>query len=112
MTTQSLFDLQQSVVARLTRSQDAEPLTVQLPFTKQQQQLAHPVGSTATFQGLLTLSDDKTHATAHKLPIAPNAMANQVALQARRHVEKFYEGWLVCDDATCATKTRQVRIAH
>ena len=87
---------------------DAEPLTVQLPLTKEQQQQAHPVAATATFQGVLTLSDDKTHASTHRLPVPANVMANQVALQARRHIGKFYEGWLVCDEPTCGTQTRQL----
>ena len=88
---------------------DAEPLTVQLPFTKKQKKEAQPIASTSVFQGLLTVSDDQTHASTHELPVAPNAMANHVKLQTRRHVGKFYESWLVCDDPTCGTQTRQVR---
>lgn len=81
---------------------------MQLPLTKEQQQMSQPVVATSTFRGLLTVSDDKTVASTHKLPIAPNAMANQIALQSRRYISKFYEGWLVCDDPTCGAQTRQV----
>ncbi|KAL1440998.1 hypothetical protein MTO96_008921 [Rhipicephalus appendiculatus] len=37
-----------------------------------------------------------------------NALCNQMTLLIRSFIQKFYLGWLVCEDSGCAHRTRQV----
>ncbi|KAF8655036.1 hypothetical protein AX16_003272 [Volvariella volvacea WC 439] len=39
----------------------------------------------------------------------PSLLA-QLEVQIRRHISKYYEGWTVCDDPTCGTRTRMMRV--
>jgi hypothetical protein len=39
-----------------------------------------------------------------------NSITVQVEIQIRSFIAKFYESWLVCDDASCATRTRQMSV--
>jgi hypothetical protein len=33
-------------------------------------------------------------------------ISNLVTMQIRRHIQRYYEQWLVCTDPTCRTRTR------
>lgn len=45
---------------------------------------------------------------AQQIPTA--SIAVQLDLQIRSYVAKFYEGWLVCDDASCGNRTRMMSV--
>lgn len=34
----------------------------------------------------------------------------QLEVQIRKHVARYYEGWLVCDDSVCGYRTRMMRV--
>jgi DNA polymerase alpha subunit A len=34
----------------------------------------------------------------------------QLESQIRQHIARYYAGWLVCDDAACAQRTRQISV--
>ncbi|KAK4703657.1 DNA polymerase alpha subunit A, partial [Phenoliferia sp. Uapishka_3] len=50
-------------------------------------------------------SDDQC---AQAIPLA--SIAVQLDLQIRGHIAKLYEGWLVCDDASCGNRTRMMSV--
>jgi len=47
-----------------------------------------------------------------KLPQLDSAgyVRNQLTQAVRRHVQRYYEGWFVCEDPACAMRTRQTPI--
>ena len=40
--------------------------------------------------------------------LSPGSVQTQLELQIRSAISKFYESWLVCDDASCGNRTRMV----
>ncbi|XP_027861334.1 DNA polymerase alpha catalytic subunit isoform X1 [Xiphophorus couchianus] len=38
-------------------------------------------------------------------------MSNKLQLDIRRHIKKYYSGWLVCEDQACQNRTRRLPIA-
>uniref|UniRef100_A0A667XE17 DNA polymerase n=1 Tax=Myripristis murdjan TaxID=586833 RepID=A0A667XE17_9TELE len=38
-------------------------------------------------------------------------ISNKLLLDIRRHIKKYYSGWLVCEDQTCQNRTRRLPIA-
>ncbi|XP_017283871.1 DNA polymerase alpha catalytic subunit isoform X2 [Kryptolebias marmoratus] len=38
-------------------------------------------------------------------------ISNKLLLDIRRHIKKYYSGWLVCEDQACQTRTRRLPIA-
>jgi len=43
--------------------------------------------------------------------LLPNlTLVAQVEAQIRQHIAKYYAGWLVCDDASCGMRTRQMSV--
>lgn len=43
-------------------------------------------------------------------PLSIASIQVQVELQLRAAINKFYEGWLVCDDASCGNRTRMLSV--
>jgi DNA Polymerase alpha zinc finger len=43
-------------------------------------------------------------------PILGGSLQTQLEVQLRRHISRYYEGWLVCDDAVCGRRTRMMRV--
>ncbi|XP_024136080.1 DNA polymerase alpha catalytic subunit isoform X1 [Oryzias melastigma] len=41
----------------------------------------------------------------------PVHISNKLLLDIRRHIKKYYSGWLVCEDQTCQNRTRRLPIA-
>jgi DNA polymerase alpha subunit A len=39
--------------------------------------------------------------------VKANAVALQVSLVITAHINKYYQGWIVCDDTSCRNRTRQ-----
>lgn len=39
-----------------------------------------------------------------------NSLYAQMAVDIRFHISKYYEGWMQCDDASCAYRTRQMSV--
>lgn len=46
--------------------------------------------------------------TEDELDMTSARLLNTVTRELRRHIERHYEGWLVCDDAMCGNRTRQM----
>lgn len=42
--------------------------------------------------------------------ISTLSVAAQLEAQIRQHTARYYAGWLVCDDAACGARTRQVSV--
>lgn len=42
--------------------------------------------------------------------ISVASIAVQLDLQIRAFITKYYEGWLVCDDASCGHRTRMMSV--
>jgi len=38
------------------------------------------------------------------------SMGVQLDIQIRSYIQKFYEGWLVCDEPTCGNRSRMMRV--
>lgn len=38
-------------------------------------------------------------------------ISNKLLLDIRRHIKKYYSGWLVCEDLACQNRTRRLPIA-
>lgn len=45
----------------------------------------------------------------HQLP-NENGLVAQLTLAMRRNISRYYEGWLMCDDASCHNRTRQMSV--
>ncbi|KAL5492315.1 POL1 [Sanghuangporus weigelae] len=43
-------------------------------------------------------------------PLNPASMQVQLENQIREHISRYYEGWTVCDDATCRNRTRMMGV--
>uniref|UniRef100_A0A4W6CDE9 DNA polymerase n=1 Tax=Lates calcarifer TaxID=8187 RepID=A0A4W6CDE9_LATCA len=46
----------------------------------------------------------------HPIDYAVN-ISNKLLLDIRRHIKKYYSGWLVCEDQACQNRTRRLPIA-
>lgn len=42
--------------------------------------------------------------------LAAASLVAQLDVQIRDHITNFYEGWLVCDDRSCANRTRHISV--
>lgn len=38
------------------------------------------------------------------------SLQTQLEVQIRKHVARYYEGWLICDDSVCGYRTRMMRV--
>ncbi|KAH8674017.1 DNA polymerase alpha catalytic subunit [Xylariales sp. PMI_506] len=72
--------------------------------------------SSSIFEGLLA-SSSKGQVTPKGVAcpncsavIPPLSVVAQVEASIRAQTARYYEGWLVCDDASCAQRTRQVSV--
>ncbi|EJD43695.1 hypothetical protein AURDEDRAFT_88520 [Auricularia subglabra TFB-10046 SS5] len=45
-----------------------------------------------------------------KKPLGTASVQVQLEMQIRRHVSRFYEGWTVCQEATCRHRTRMMSV--
>jgi hypothetical protein len=45
-----------------------------------------------------------------KAPLGEGSLQVQLEVQIRKHVARYYEGWLVCDDSVCGHRTRMMRV--
>ena len=45
-----------------------------------------------------------------KAPLGEGSLQVQLEVQIRKHVARYYEGWLVCDDSVCGYRTRMMRV--
>ena len=43
-------------------------------------------------------------------PLVEGSLEVQLEVQIRKHVARYYEGWLVCDDGVCGCRTRMMRV--
>ncbi|KAL1006634.1 hypothetical protein UPYG_G00074730 [Umbra pygmaea] len=41
----------------------------------------------------------------------PTQMSNKLLLDIRKHIKKYYSGWLVCEDQACQNRTRRLPIS-
>ena len=45
-----------------------------------------------------------------KAPLGEGSLQVQLEVQIRKHIARYYEGWLVCDDSVCGYRTRMMRV--
>ncbi|RMZ92711.1 hypothetical protein DV736_g8, partial [Chaetothyriales sp. CBS 134916] len=72
----------------------------------------------ATFNGLLNLDSLRMFTTTGIIcpsescgkPFSTITIVAQLESQIRYQTSKYYEGWLVCDDASCNNRTRQMSV--
>ncbi|KAG8857126.1 DNA-directed DNA polymerase alpha catalytic subunit pol1 [Serendipita sp. 411] len=43
-------------------------------------------------------------------PVTPQSLQTQLGVQIRAFIDRYYEGWMVCDDAVCRRRTRSMRM--
>ena len=43
-------------------------------------------------------------------PLTEASMLVQLENQIRGHINRYYEGWTICDDATCRNRTRMMSV--
>ena len=71
----------------------------------------------STFEGLCSSADSCSPSsgllcsnTACKQPFSTISIIAQLETQIRAQTSKYYDGWLVCDDASCGNRTRQISV--
>ncbi|KAI8366243.1 DNA polymerase family B-domain-containing protein [Blakeslea trispora] len=67
------------------------------------------------FEGVARPAQENTfesgfNCTKCHLPINLNSVRVQVTLAIRKHIQRYYEGWYVCDDVTCNNRTRMLSV--
>ena len=80
-------------------------------------------GQTSSFGGLLVPAADRPADTAQitgdglrcssptcAAPLEITSILVQLELAVRTHIGRFYAGWLVCDDPSCANRTRMMSV--
>ncbi|KAH6627613.1 hypothetical protein F5144DRAFT_535367 [Chaetomium tenue] len=95
----------ESQIPDVTRFQDCARLSLRCRACK----------TTAPFEGLLG-SADRITPSGVSCPqcgtvLSTLSIVAQVEAAARAQTARYYEGWLVCDDASCGNRTRQVSVA-
>ena len=45
-----------------------------------------------------------------KEPLGEGSLQVQLEVQIRKHIARYYEGWVVCDDSVCGYRTRMMRV--
>ena len=82
------------------RFKQAEPLV-----------LSDKAGAKPTpFAGILCFDDDFKSAKTSSLPGSQILVTNQMRLQQRQHVKRYYDAWMKCDDPACGVRSRQLRV--
>jgi DNA polymerase alpha subunit A len=95
----------ESQIPDATRFQDCARLSLRCRACK----------TTAPFEGLLN-STDRITPLGVSCPtcntILPTlSIVAQVEAAARAQTARYYEGWLVCDDSSCGSRTRQISVS-
>ncbi|KAI9303501.1 DNA polymerase family B-domain-containing protein [Cunninghamella echinulata] len=71
--------------------------------------------SNTIYNGVVRIIDEKTMeyglscSTCQKI-FPMKSVYVQVTVAIRNYIRKYYEGWLVCDDGTCANRTRMMSV--
>ncbi|KAH6841139.1 hypothetical protein B0I37DRAFT_331993 [Chaetomium sp. MPI-CAGE-AT-0009] len=104
-----------------SRDVEIHPLESQIPDATRFQDCARlslrcrACKTSAPFEGLLDSTDRVTPsgvACPHCGSILSTlSVVAQVESAARAQTARYYEGWLVCDDAGCGSRTRQISVA-
>ncbi|KAI1104654.1 hypothetical protein F4804DRAFT_306380 [Jackrogersella minutella] len=74
--------------------------------------------ASAPFEGLLSATESENHRVTPQGVACPSCSAllpnlsivAQVERAVRAETARYYEGWLVCDDASCGSRTRQMSV--
>ncbi|KAL1650375.1 DNA-directed DNA polymerase alpha catalytic subunit pol1 [Diplodia intermedia] len=88
------------------RFKDSMPLSLRCPSCKHQ----------STFRGLAKTPETVSHdglvctSTSCGRLISTLSVSSQLEAQIRQHTARYYAGWLVCDDAACGARTRQMSV--
>ncbi|KAH9821499.1 hypothetical protein DFH28DRAFT_1078854 [Melampsora americana] len=67
-------------------------------------------GAQADTSGMIGISGMTCPNLVCKQRYSIGSMAAQLEIQIRGHISKFYEAWLVCDDASCRNRTRMMSV--
>ncbi|OJD39879.1 dna polymerase alpha catalytic subunit [Diplodia corticola] len=88
------------------RFRDSLPLALRCPSCKHH----------STFRGLAKTPETVSHQglvctnTSCGRQISTLSVSSQLEAQIRQHTARYYAGWLVCDDAACGARTRQMSV--
>lgn len=107
------FHTLDSQLADSERFADVDPLTLK----------CRHCGQTSSFDGLLVPAADRKADAAQitgdglrcssptcAAPLEISSILTQLELAVRTHIARFYAGWLVCDDTSCANRTRMMSV--
>ncbi|KAF7309528.1 DNA polymerase [Mycena indigotica] len=97
-----------SLDARVTDSErfkDADPFVVRCRKCKVESDFAPIYDSERTL-----IQPSGPTCSSCKQPISAGSLQTQLEVQVRAHINKYYEGWTVCNDLSCGHRTRKMGV--
>ncbi|KAI9257390.1 DNA polymerase family B-domain-containing protein [Phascolomyces articulosus] len=99
------FATLESQISDAERFKDAERLVLQCGFCRHEQ----------TFEGITRMLEDNTvvpglQCSGCQRMIAETTIRGALIRAMRSFIRKYYQGWLVCDDNTCDSRTRSMSV--
>lgn len=105
--TQTEFHTLESQIPESERFADASPFTVRCRHCSEQFEFR---GAQADQAGMITPSGLNCPNLECRKPLGVPSLVVQMELQIRQFIGKFYEAWLICDDAACKNRTRMMSV--
>ena len=99
------FTTLESQISDVERFKDAERLRIRCNLCQHEQ----------IFEGMTRKTSDNEMVSGLECGACHGTMSEAVVRSAlircmRSYIRKYYEGWLVCDDATCSSRTRMMSV--
>lgn len=99
------FTTLESQISDAERFKDAERLRIRCNLCKHEQ----------IFEGMTRMKNDNEFVSGLECEACHGTISEAAVRSAlircmRSYVRKYYEGWLVCDDATCGSRTRMMSV--
>lgn len=95
-----------SQISDAERFKNCERLTVKCEHCQTPQEFAGVVREQGEGQTLVS----GLQCTSCGNIMSRGCIGSQMILAIRKHIRKYYEGWLICDDTTCRNRTRQMSV--
>ncbi|KAI9032680.1 hypothetical protein CLU79DRAFT_727437 [Phycomyces nitens] len=99
------FETLESQISDEERFKDSEKLTLKCPHCKETTVCPSVITQLAEDVGTWSLECQGCQQEFHK-----NIILNQMVAAIRSYIRKYYQGWLICDDATCGNRTRMMSV--
>ncbi|KAJ3546934.1 hypothetical protein NM688_g5461 [Phlebia brevispora] len=99
------FSSLDSLMSDAERFKDCDPFLVRCRSCKERVAFS-PIGQRDTS---LLLPSGPACSSCHATLGTPSVQV-QLEVQIRAHISRYYEGWTVCDDATCGARTRMMGV--